>query len=83
MNIAMDGQASSLGPQPDIMELGVGRSRLDSTQYKEEEERVGGDAEFEVFWDSPANQDHTNPMNWSVPRKWAIIAMVSFVTFLT
>lgn len=37
--------------------------------------------EFEVTWDG--NDDPTNPMNWSTWRKASIIAMVSFVTFLT
>lgn len=38
---------------------------------------------LEVFWDEPADQDPTNPLNWGTTRKWLIIAMVSFTTFLT
>ncbi|KAL3452704.1 major facilitator superfamily domain-containing protein [Aspergillus insuetus] len=34
-----------------------------------------------VFWDGP--DDPANPMNWTMRRKWGIIAMISFVTFLT
>ncbi|KAJ5278651.1 hypothetical protein N7478_004023 [Penicillium angulare] len=38
---------------------------------------------FEVFWDEPIDQDSENPMNWSLARKWTIVAAVSFITFLT
>lgn len=44
---------------------------------------VPNDAVLEVFWDDPADQDPANPMNWSARRKWSIVAMVSFITFLT
>lgn len=39
--------------------------------------------QFDVFWDEPANQDPADPMNWNMTQKWAIIAIVSFITFLT
>lgn len=39
------------------------------------------DREFEVFWES--DQDPENPMCWSAGRRWMIVAMVSFITFLT
>ncbi|KAI5365163.1 Putative MFS transporter superfamily [Septoria linicola] len=38
---------------------------------------------YEVYWDEPINEDPTNPMNWTSLRKISIIAMVSFVSFLT
>lgn len=38
---------------------------------------------LDVFWDEPADQDPNNPMNWTVTRKWTIVATVSFITFLT
>lgn len=38
---------------------------------------------LEVFWDEPADQDPANPLNWGTTRKWLIIAMISFTTFLT
>lgn len=41
------------------------------------------EAGLEVFWDEPADQDPANPMSWTNARKWTIIAMVSFSTFLT
>lgn len=41
------------------------------------------DQEFEVYWEEPADQDPENPMNWSFARKTTIIALVSFVSFLT
>ena len=37
--------------------------------------------DFEVTWDG--DDDPSNPLNWSTMRKASIIAMVSFVTFLT
>lgn len=39
--------------------------------------------ELEVFWDEPINQDPTNPMNWTLVRRWTIVGAVSFITFLT
>lgn len=50
------------------------------------EEDIGSKDErndFEVFWDDPPDQDPANPMNWSTARKWTIVAIVSFITFLT
>ena len=38
---------------------------------------------FEVWWDEPADQDPANPMNWPMSRKWASIAVLSAITFLT
>ncbi|CDM34404.1 hypothetical protein DTO013E5_4917 [Penicillium roqueforti] len=40
-------------------------------------------SEYDVFWEEPASEDPENPMNWSSGRKWTIIGMVSFITFLT
>jgi hypothetical protein len=39
--------------------------------------------DLEVSWDEPADQDPANLVNWGVARKWTIISMVSFITFLT
>ncbi|KAJ5773863.1 hypothetical protein N7457_008759 [Penicillium paradoxum] len=50
---------------------------------KVSEEPTTQDSEYDVFWEKPANEDPENPMNWSGGRKWTIIGMVSFVTFLT
>jgi hypothetical protein len=36
-----------------------------------------------VWWDEPAEQDPANPMNWATRRRWTIIAILSFITFLT
>lgn len=36
-----------------------------------------------VGWEEPADQDPENPMNWSTGRKWGIIGVLSFLTFLT
>ncbi|KAJ5818723.1 hypothetical protein N7474_004314 [Penicillium riverlandense] len=58
-----------------------------TTGVKEiKEEDIGSKNEgnaFEVFWDDPPDQDPANPMNWSNARKWTIVAIVSFITFLT
>lgn len=48
-----------------------------------DEVSVTRDQEFEVYWEEPADQDPENPMNWSFARKTTIIALVSFVSFLT
>lgn len=39
------------------------------------------DSEFDVYWDG--DEDPENPMCWSARRKWTIVAIVSFITFLT
>lgn len=41
------------------------------------------DNEFVVWWQEPIDQDSENPMNWRDGRKWAIIGILSFFTFLT
>lgn len=38
---------------------------------------------YAVTWDEPAGQDPENPMSWSVARKWSIISLLSFLSFLT
>lgn len=48
---------------------------------KESEKEVNRDADFDVFWDG--ENDPENPMNWSAARRWLIVGMVSFITFLT
>lgn len=41
------------------------------------------DSAFVVWWQQPVEQDQENPMNWTTSRKWSIIGMLSFITFLT
>lgn len=50
---------------------------------RDNEQDSGVDAGLMVFWDEPADQDPANPINWSARRRWSIVAMVSFITFLT
>jgi hypothetical protein len=50
---------------------------------KVNEERTTQESEYDVFWEEPVSEDPANPMNWSAGRKWSIIGMVSFITFLT
>jgi len=38
---------------------------------------------FTVGWKEPPDQDPENPLNWSAGRKWSIIGILSFITFLT
>ncbi|RSL49539.1 hypothetical protein CEP54_012399 [Fusarium duplospermum] len=38
---------------------------------------------FTVGWEEPPDQDPDNPLNWSTGRKWSIIGILSFITFLT
>jgi hypothetical protein len=38
---------------------------------------------FTVGWEEPSDQDPANPLNWSTRRKWSIIGILSFITFLT
>jgi hypothetical protein len=46
------------------------------------EKGMMSEEDVEVGWDEPADQDPVNPVNWGVARKWTIIGMVSFITFL-
>ncbi|KAJ5209477.1 hypothetical protein N7449_003856 [Penicillium cf. viridicatum] len=50
---------------------------------KVNEEHTAHASQYDVFWQEPASEDPENPMNWSFRRKWSIIGMVSFITFLT
>ena len=50
----------------------------ENTQIQNEDK-----SNLDVFWDEPVDQDPNNPMNWTVTRKWTIVATVSFITFLT
>ncbi|KAJ5960899.1 uncharacterized protein N7479_008049 [Penicillium vulpinum] len=50
---------------------------------KVNEEHTAHTSEYDVFWAEPENEDPEKPMNWSSTRKWTIIGMVSFITFLT
>ncbi|KAJ5856577.1 uncharacterized protein N7529_010521 [Penicillium soppii] len=47
------------------------------------EQKTTHESQYDVFWEEPASEDPANPMNWSSGRKWTIIGMVSFITFLT
>ncbi|KAI5927664.1 major facilitator superfamily domain-containing protein [Camillea tinctor] len=40
-------------------------------------------SKFVVDWEEPADRDPENPMNWSSQRKWTIIGVLSFISFLT
>ncbi|KAF7360465.1 putative transporter [Mycena venus] len=41
---------------------------------------IDEDKKFEVGW---TDQDPENPMTWSSRRKWTIVALLSWITFLT
>jgi hypothetical protein len=38
---------------------------------------------LEVYWNEPVDEDPANPMNWPSRKKWANIAVLSSITFLT
>ena len=52
-------------------------------QSKEEVSLETGTGGEEVWWEEPADQDPENPMNWPASRKWATIAVLSSITFVT
>ncbi|KKK16531.1 hypothetical protein ARAM_003065 [Aspergillus rambellii] len=60
-------------------------NRPDTPTYRADDGSSQGEDpdRFVVWWTSPEEEDPTNPMNWSEPRKWGIIAVVSFISFLT
>lgn len=41
------------------------------------------DSIYSVYWSEPIDQDPENPMNWTTKRKWSIIGVLSFLSFLT
>lgn len=38
---------------------------------------------YDVYWTEPANEDPENPMNWTPRKKWEIVGVLSFLSFLT
>ncbi|KAL2851866.1 major facilitator superfamily domain-containing protein [Aspergillus pseudoustus] len=58
---------------------------MEQAQVRElkEEGSAGSSNPQEVPLDQSARKDPESPMNWTNARKWTIIAMVSFITFLT
>lgn len=53
------------------------------TDEEKGEVSAPADPTFVVWWEEPADQDPENPMNWPMSRKWATIAVLSTITFLT
>lgn len=75
---------SQPGPQPQGKGQGLSSDQeTPATESKNTDKDVGVDTNLEVFWNEPADQDPENPLNWSARRRWSIVAMVSFITFLT
>lgn len=50
---------------------------------KDNREHMADVSQYDVFWQDPSSEDPENPMDWNFRRKWSIIGMVSFITFLT
>lgn len=69
-------------PEPQSQDLTSNRE-TSIVEKEDNEQNAGVDAGLVVFWDEPADQDAANPLNWSARRRWSIVAMVSFITFLT
>lgn len=56
--------------------------KTEHNQSLDVSDSVNGETRTQVVdWDGP--NDPQNPMNWSPTRKWAIIALVSTITFNT
>ncbi|KAI8711261.1 MFS domain-containing protein [Fusarium sp. LHS14.1] len=55
------------------------RQTIKPATMPDEDEHVN----FTVGWEEPPDQDPENPLNWSASRKWSIIGILSFITFLT
>ena len=45
-------------------------------------EDVEPEDQFVVWWDEPAEQDVSNPMNWPAAKKWTNILTISAISFL-
>jgi hypothetical protein len=45
-------------------------------------EDIKPEDQFMVWWDEPAEQDATNPMNWPSAKKWTNILTISAISFL-
>lgn len=72
---------SALNMDPKSLDPEAQSDRL--PDEKSNEEQTAYASQYDVFWQEPASEDPENPMNWSFRRKWSIIGMVSFITFLT
>lgn len=46
-------------------------------------ESTSADSKYIVNWERPIEKDAENPLNWSDRRKWSIIGLLSFLSFLT
>lgn len=46
-------------------------------------ESTSTDSKYIVDWERPIEKDAENPLNWSDRRKWSIIGLLSFLSFLT
>lgn len=69
--------SSEDGKEKDV-ELGQASFARPPTNHERPEEQIGSNR---VDWDGP--DDPSNPVNWSPSLKWANVAVVSAITFLT
>lgn len=81
---ASAGGAHSL-KEKEIGDLEKGEQSAEHSVVEEEQDVRAGEEEptdpDTVWWDGP--DDPQNPMNWSEIKKWATVAAVSGITFLT
>ncbi|CAK7210137.1 hypothetical protein SBRCBS47491_000669 [Sporothrix bragantina] len=80
-SLCQESQGNSVTPDIEkaILETGAAVSSTDDNAV----DSTNGNAEFIVWWQEPVEQDSENPQNWTSRRKWSIITMLSFITFLT
>ena len=55
----------------------------DSTNLEDGTDTETEPVSLEVYWNEPVDEDPANPMNWPSRKKWANIAVLSSITFLT
>jgi hypothetical protein len=74
---AADVEKASVEPTNDVS---LSATHADIAGNPKENEPVD---ENVVWWDEPVDQDPLNAMNWSEKKKWANIAVLSAMTFVT
>lgn len=69
-------QGATRSEVPDVEKCDKGATAKTSATADETQRYI-------VSWEEPEDQDKANPMNWPSSKKWRIIALLSFTTFLT
>lgn len=60
----------------------VSHSVLKSTLPPVSTEDQRAEQQYVVGWEQPEDEDPENPLNWNRSKKWSIIGVLTFLSFL-